>query len=231
MYILMYESYFESGSPYQMSWTQLVSYLWLGQSCFCLIYNFIDSDIFDSIRNGQVAYELIRPFSIYWYWFSKIVAGKAAKALLRFWPVLFVAIILPSKYALSGPVSSSAFILFLITLFLGFILAVSLNMIIYMIVFFTTSSRGIFNAYAVITELFSGHTLPVVFMPKVFQTIAYILPFRLSVDLPFRIYVGSISINEGISQMFVQIIWIAISILIGNLLMINARKKLVIQGG
>ena len=50
-------------------------------------------------------------------------------------------------------------------------------------------------------------------------------------DLPFRIYVGNISIAEGIESIIIQLVWTLIVILAGNIIMKNATKKLVVQGG
>ena len=63
------------------------------------------------------------------------------------------------------------------------------------------------------------------------KKIAYILPFRFISDLPFRIYSGSISINQGINNIIEAIIWTILFIIIGNLITKNALKKAVIQGG
>ena len=159
------------------------------------------------------------------------MANKLAGTLLRFSPIILITIILPAHYMLRAPISLAAFILFLITLTLGTILTIGVAMLIYVIMFYTTSSKGLFNVYSVIAEFFAGSVVPIPFMPEWLQKICYILPFRLSIDLPFRIYTGNISINDGIISMIVQIVWLTIIVLAGNFLINNAAKKLVIQGG
>ena len=96
MMIMMYEAYYRNGIDVPMSWEQLVSYIWLGQSLWMITYfNYIDSDIHESIVTGQVSYELVRPFSVYWYWYAKLFAGKVAGAILRFLPLIIIPIFLP----------------------------------------------------------------------------------------------------------------------------------------
>ena len=232
MYIMMYEAYYRTGVSSGMEWQQLVTYLWLYQAFFYLTnFNMLDPEIHDSIVTGQVSYELIRPLNIYWLWYAKLFAKKIAGTLLRFLPVIVVAVLLPYHYSLKGPVSLSAFLLFIATSCLGVILSLAIAMLIYSLMFYTTSSKGIFSVYSVIAEFFAGGIIPIPFMPVILQKICYLLPFRLTVDLPYRLYCGNISIAEGIQSIFIQLIWIAVTITGGLWVMKHASKKLVVQGG
>ncbi len=232
MMIMMYEAYFEAGIDTPMAWNELISYIWLGQA-FLMLTNFRldDPDIKESIVSGQVAYELIRPYNIYFFWFVQLITKKITNVLMRFWPIVIFTALLPAKYALGAPISIGAFILFILTLMLGAILSVSLLMIIYVLMFYTTSSKGLISIYGVVADFFAGGVIPIPFMPKVLQIISYILPFRLVTDLPYRLYTGNISISEGMISVFVQCAWILISTLIGAFIMKNASKRIVVQGG
>ena len=63
----------------------------------------LDNEIFDNIMNGNVAYEMCRPVSIYHMWFAKGVAIRLSGALLRCVPVLVFAALLPKPYGISAP--------------------------------------------------------------------------------------------------------------------------------
>ena len=232
MYVMMYEAYYRTGVSSGMEWQQLISYLWMYQAFFFLTtFNLLDPDIHDSIVTGQVSYELIRPLNIYWLWYAKLFAKKISGTLLRFLPVLIVAALLPYHYSLKGPVSGSAFLLFVVTLCLGVLLSLALGMLIYSLMFYTTSSKGIFSVYAVIAEFFAGGVIPIPFMPSILQKICYLLPFRLTIDLPFRLYCGNISVAEGVQSMCVQLVWIVVLVVVGLFVMKHASKRLVVQGG
>lgn len=232
MYIMIYEAYYRTGISGGMEWQQLVSYLWLNQAFFFLTYfNLLDPDIHDSIVTGQVSYEFIRPVNIYWLWYSKLFAKKIAGTALRFFPVILIALLLPFQYSLKGPASGMAFLLFIVTLFFGVLLSIAIGMLIYSLMFYTTSSKGIFSVYAVTAEFFAGAIIPIPFMPEILQKICFALPFRYVIDLPYRLYCGNISVTEGIQSALIQLVWIVAIIALGLLVMKNARKKLVIQGG
>lgn len=128
MMIMIYKAYYANGVDVEMSWSSLVTYIWLGQALYAFIgFSFSDDDIRDSILTGQVSYELVRPTNIYWFWFTKTIATKLGAALLRFFPIVIVAFLLPNPYSLEMPSSFTSFILFLITLVCGFLLSTRIH--------------------------------------------------------------------------------------------------------
>lgn len=232
MYIMIYDAYYQNHISSGMQWQELVSFIWMNQAFFYFTYfNLMDPDIYDSIVTGNVSYEFIRPISIYWMWYAKLFAKKASGALLRFLPVVLVAMILPTHFSLKGPASFEAFLLFLITLFLGVFLTIAIGMILYGVMFYTTSAKGIFSIYTVTAEFFAGSVIPIPFMSPPLQKVCFALPFRLSIDLPFRLYCGNLSIQEGINSTFIQLLWIMILIPFGIFLLKKASKRLIVQGG
>ena len=232
MMLFLYEALYKNGIDPPMKWSELVSYVWLGQAFFAIVfYRNMDSDIFDCIKNGQIAYELVRPLNLYWMWFTKICAQRLSACALRFLPVLVVAALLPANYSLTGPDSFAAFLLFIVTLLLGFIISSALLMLVYIFMFYTTSCKGIFNIFGNIAVFFSGMDIPIVFMPAIIQAVCFILPFRLSMDLPMRVYVGNITVTEGIETMLIQVAWVLALTSFGNHMMKKVGKKLVVQGG
>ena len=184
-----------------------------------------------SIREGTVAYELCRPYDLYWWWYLKLIAKRYGAMSLRFIPVLSLAFLLPQPYNLIGPISIKAFILFLITLFLGSLIVVGINIIIHSLSFFTMQDKGISSIINSIGELLAGIAVPLPLLPNIIINISEYLPFRLIGDLPFRIYSGNISGYYAIKCLILQIIWVILLCLIGKLIMKKALKKVSIQGG
>lgn len=232
MMLFIYEAFYQNGVSTPMEWQELVSYIWLGQAFFALLFfRVTDNDIMESIRSGQVAYEFVKPLNIYWMWFSKIMAKRLSAGFLRFLPIILITILLPQKYSLKGPVSIEGFLMFIVTMLLGLIISTALAMIIHALMFYTTTSKGLFNIYGNLADFFSGMVIPIAFMPVAMQTICYIFPFRLCMDLPMRLYVGNIPEIEGLQTILVQIAWILALVSFGNFMMKKVSKKLVVQGG
>lgn len=230
--IMIYKAFYSySGNP-NINFPELVSYVWLNQAFFALIYVRVkDTDIIDGIKTGIVAYELCRPYDLYNWWYIKVLSKKYASVLLRFLPVIVLGFMLPKPYSLSLPHSILSFVLFIITLILGSFVLVAILMLIHSVTFFTYHDGGISQILFLIAELLSGFLLPLPLMPNIIQKISYYLPFRLVGDLPFRVYSGNININDACINILFQIIWILLLILIGKYIMKFALKRVVIQGG
>ena len=233
VYIFVYIAFYESDSSnLPMPLNQLVSYLWLNQCFFTLIFMWHkDKEINNMIKTGKNAYELCRTQNLYLMWFSKMYGERLSKVILRILPVLIFALILPKPYNLDLSTTIPRLLLFILSLGLASILVVALSLLHHIICLYTLDEKGIVNMFMVVSDILSGLTVPIPFFPSYLQKISDILPFRYVSDFPFRLYIGNISINEGIIGIIVQLIWIIILVSIGYLLMKKALKKAVIQGG
>lgn len=233
MNILLFKAFYAADpSKFPMSFQALSSYIWL-QQAFLSIFMlwFLDNKIFNLIRSGNVAYELIRPLDLYNMWFVKNVAGRLAKVILRCFPILIIAFFLPAPYGISLPISFSGFILFLISLFLAFMVVCAFCMLIYITTFFTLNPMGVRIIALSLTELLTGAIIPLPFFPDGFRKIIELTPFASMENLPLRIYSGDLYGSEMYKGITLQVIWLIIMLVIGKLWMKKALKKAVIQGG
>ena len=221
-----------TGPSTSISIQDMVTYLWLFQAFYCLIViRMVDDELLDMIKNGNIAYELCKPLNIYFTWLVKIFSKKVIATLLRFWPIILVTFFLPEPFMLRLPDSPIHFILFIISLVLALFIVCILILFIHIITFYTLKDKGATSLIIVIGEIFTGGVVPIVFMPKVLQIIAYLLPFRYVGDLPFRIYNGTLNISTSLINIGMQIIWIIILGFISYKLMNRALKRIVVQGG
>ena len=232
LYCFVYQAFYSNTSISDISFSELITYVWLNQAFIRLIYiNTKDVDILESIIDGTVAYELVRPYHLYNWWYLKLLAGKLSSCALRFLPIIILGFILPAPYNLSLPFSILSFILFLISLLLGTLLLCGILMIIHVIAFYTINFKGIFSISCQLMTLLSGFIIPVPLLPDIVKKATYFMPFRLIGDLPFRIYSGNINTVVALQDITLQLMWIIIIIIIGFSLMRRALKKVFIQGG
>jgi ABC-2 type transport system permease protein len=233
MAILIYQAFYVAGGKSQsISFSQLVTYIWLQQAFLALImlYDW-DYELFDMIISGSISYELCRPCNLYGLWYVKLLSKRLASASLRFSPIIIAAFLFPKPYRITLPKSPLAFILFLVTMFLGLLLLVSILTLIYISIFKTMSPVGSMSLIGIIGEFFSGSTIPIPLMPEWLQRVCYILPFRWTADLPLRVYSGNIGTSEAILSICVQFIWITILAGAGYLIMQRVTRHIVVQGG
>lgn len=232
LYAFVYQAFYSHASTSSINFRELMCYVWLNQAFFTLIImTYRDEEIINQIKNGAVAYELCRPYDLYWWWYLKHLSKRYAACFLRFAPVIIFAFLIPKPYNLTLPVSPLAFILFLIALFLGTLIIVSIVMIIQTITFFTYQDKGISSIFYTVGSLLSGLAIPLPLLPTFMIKATKLLPFRLISDLSQRIYSGNIGIEYGLKSIGLQFIWIIILVIIGRIIMNIAISKVSVQGG
>lgn len=233
MEILMFSAFYEAdASAFPMDFSALTSYIWMQQAFLALYMTwFLEGEIFDIIKNGNIAYELCRPIDIYNMWFTRSIANRLSRAVLRCFPILIFAAFLPKPYGLSLPKDMGSSIWFLITMLLGFLVVVAFCMLIYIITFFTISPMGVRMVAVSMVEFFSGAVIPLPFLPNGVRQVFEILPFASMQNVPLRIYSGDIVGSSIYSCAGLQVFWLITLIFIGKMLTAKALKKVAIQGG
>jgi ABC-2 type transport system permease protein len=233
MLIMVLEAFYRSSDAVPpMSMGQLASYIWLQQAFLVFVALWYrDMDLFGMIMNGNVAYELCRPTSLYTFWFVRLLAQRLAGAVLRCLPILLVAFLLPAPWGLVAPAGLPAFLLFLATLLLGLLVNVAISMFIYILTFITLSHVGSLLLIGTVGEFCSGMIIPLPLLPAWLQQVMQVLPFRLAADLPFRVWSGHVPVSGALAGILAQLAWLAVLALAGQLAMNRVLRRLVLQGG
>ena len=123
MEILLFRAFYQaSPESFPMTFQALSNYVWLQQAFLALyLIWFWESQLFDSITNGDVAYELCRPVRLYNMWFVRGMAVRLSKAVLRCIPVLLFAWLLPAPYGLTLPLDFRTWFFTLLSMTLAFL--------------------------------------------------------------------------------------------------------------
>lgn len=79
-------------------------------------------------------------------------------------------------------------------------------------------------------DFLAGGLVPLPFLPDWITKYIYLSPFASMQNDPFRIYSGNISVQEGILNILLQLIWAVILIIIGKLALDKALRHVVVQG-
>ncbi len=233
MEILVYRAFYEAdAAAFPMSYEAVVTYIWL-QQAFLAVFGawIVEGEIFEAIRNGNIAYELCRPIGIYQMWFSRSVANRTSKALLRCVPILAVAALLPAPYGLRLPADPLCGCLFLLTLLLGLLVIVAFTMLVYITTFYTLSPDGVRIFFVSAVEFFAGAVIPLPFFPDKLRYILELLPFAAMQNVPLRIYSGSMTGEEMLRAVCLQVFWLAALVGAGLYLCRKAERKVLVQGG
>lgn len=233
IFVMIYVAFYESSNTIApMTLNQVVTYLWLQQSFYALLFLYYrDGEIISMIKNGNVAYELCRPENLYFKWYIKILSSKLAGLTLKFAPIILVALFLPEPYRLMLPENSLVFLMFLLSISLSMLLIPAFCTIVHLLSFFLLDERGVYTFVTAFAEIFAGIVIPLPFFPNMLQKIANILPFRYMADLPLRIYSGSIALTDAYFYILIQIIWTISFVVMGYFLAKKSLQRVVVQGG
>lgn len=233
MEILLYKAFYEAGAEnFPMSFEALVSYIWLQQAFLALFMTWVlENDIFKTISDGGIAYELCRPVNLYDMWFFRSMANRASKAILRSFPILIIAALLPKPYGMKLPRNAVSGFTFLVSMFLCFLVVVAFTMLIYISNFFTLSSQGIRIIMISIVDLFAGMVIPLPFLPEKIRRVVEVLPFASMQNVPLRIYSGDIAGVEICYRLGLQLFWLVVLVWFGKSVTSKALKRVIVQGG
>lgn len=233
MEIQLYRAlYAGHASAFPMAFSHLVSYIWLRQA-FLAVFNTwsYEYELFDMILNGNVAYELCRPCSLYGMWFSRNAALRLSRAALRCWPILLVAAFLPMPWGMRLPASPAALGWFTLSMLLTLGVTVAFTLVIYFSCFFTLSSDGVRAVITPVADFLSGGLIPLPFMPDWLSNILRISPFGAMLNAPLRIYSGDIAGAVLTETLLLQAFWLLILGCLGYTMQRQGLKRLCIQGG
>lgn len=220
--------YAESAASEPISLKQAVTFIWLGQALLQLLPWSVDKEIEEQVKNGNVAYELIRPVHLYNVWFVRSFALRAVPTLMRCAPIFILGGWL---FGLSAPVSWGAGVAFFISVVLASLLAAAMTTVVLISFFWTLSGEGIKRLLPHITVLLAGMVVPLPLFPSWMQPFLNIQPFRGVMDIPCRLYTGVIPTTEAVYYFVFQLAWTFIFVLFGKWLIQKALKNFVIQGG
>jgi ABC-2 type transport system permease protein len=226
--LMIFEGFYRSTTQAQpMSLAQVIGYVWLGQAMLGLTLWSTDADIREMIRDGTIAYELLRPLDLYSLWFSRAMATRTATTAMRCLPIFVIGSFLglkapPTWDAAAGWVLATA----------GAVLLVSaLSTLLNISMLWTISGEGIVRVAPALVYAFSGMLVPLVFLPDWARRLSDWLPFRGIVDVPFRIYLGHIPTTAMLPALAHQLAWTAVLILAGRWMLRSAVGRVVVQGG
>ena len=231
MYIYLYTAFMGGKLIEGFSIAQMISYVWIGQAFFVLRFTDLPKNCAKEIENGNVCYKFVRPVDLYNQWYAEHFGYKLSATLIRCVPLTIVAFLMPPSMRLILPTSISSFALFAVALLIGALITSSISMITVFLTFKTMSAKGTASIINTICGVLGGMYVPLVFMPQSLQNVLNYLPFRFIMDLPARIYVGNIPPTQALKLIAIAIAWLIILVLVGKLLMKQASKNTIIQGG
>jgi ABC-2 type transport system permease protein len=235
--IMVLDAFYGSSSATPpMSLAQVASYVWLGQALLGMLPWNVDRDAMTLVREGTVAYEMLRPLDLYSAWFTRALAWRTAVPLMRAVPmVLFAVILMPllglGGWALSLPPSLGSLLCWIVAQTIALLISVGLTTIFNISLIWTLSGLGASAIIPSMVAVLSGMIVPLPLFPAPLSRVLEALPFAYLVDVPFRLYTGHLPPAEAPPVLALGAAWAAVIVLLGRRLTTRAARRLVVQGG
>lgn len=232
MIMTFYKHGQHGGMSTGMDMSQAVSYAWLVQIAMHLLPNFsADSEVREKIRNGDVGVELCRPLDLYFHWYTRAVASRLGAFLQRVGFVVLFAMLLPEPYKLRPPISIIGLLASLASLAMGLLLSCAFVGIVYVMLMRISWGDGPAQIVLTTVAILSGAYLPLQLWPEWAQRFLLLQPFAGVMDIPLRLYLGTLAPSAVWNALALQIIWIVVMVSFGWLWMKRSVTHLSIQGG
>lgn len=185
-------------------------------------------DMVRSIKAGEVALDLTRPYDYQGYWLAQD-AGRAIYQLLARGVAMMALFWL--LYRISWPQGLSGWLLTLASLAGAWLVSFAWRYLVSTTAFWATDAAGIARLGFFVMLFPSGFLVPLAFMPPWLAALCGATPFPSMINTPVTVYLGQATGTAALQLLTVQLGWAAVLLALGRLATEAGRRKLVIQGG
>lgn len=171
-----------------LSLDQIITYYAVVTIIHYLVMDFADWNLHMLIRTGRFVTYLIRPLSHRLFAFSQKAGHRMLGFFWEFIPVYGIFFFLfRSRVTIVPPYIGWT----LCSILLGFLMNFFINYCIGILGFWLIRGEGVRRMIQIVSMLFRGVFIPLVFFPDVIQKILFFLPFQFATYVPIRVFIGS----------------------------------------
>ena len=208
----------------------VVTYVWLTQGLLSVVASFGPSwqELALRVRSGDIVTDLRRPLDLQ----LALLADDAGRALFQLVfrgvpPFLVGALV----FDLVAPDGVARTLLFAASVCLAVVVSFGVRFLVNLAAFWLLDYRGAMMLVMVVSHLFSGIIVPLVFFPAALEAVARALPFASMLQTPIDVYLGELAGTELAGALALQFLWAAVLLIAGRAVLSAGTRKLVIQGG
>lgn len=217
-----------SGIINGMTFSSIITYLAIANVVQGMLYSYIDWDIAETVRSGNLVLLLCRPMGFMSIYAARWVGANALNlAMVTIPNIIFICIFIPMEVNFTAQT-----LLFIPSIILGMVIAFAFDFIVGTIAFYTESIYGITATKSVLMTFFSGQLIPIAMFPGVLREIAMLLPFQAVVNTPVSILTDSaMGLGDALRMMLIQLLWAAALVMFGSLFFKRSVRRVTVNGG
>ena len=205
-----------------------VTFAWLTQALIAPVHMFTWTELAQRVRTGDVAIDLARPMDLQMSWLFTDL-GRAAYVLVpRGLPPLLVA---GATFGLTLPASPLPYLLGAVSIVLAVAISFACRFAINLTALWLIEIRGVNTIYLGVSTMLSGLFVPVRWFPPWLRTVAAATPFPSLLQTPADLIMATRTGWAAAIALGVQVLWLAVTLTLGRVLLARAVLKVVVQGG
>lgn len=211
---------------------QAVTFVWLGQALMTstgVMGGGCETELIARIRTGDVAIDLYRPADLQAWWLATDLGRAGFQLLGRGVLPLAVAGLL---FPLEWPGSVPAWAAFLVSVALAVVVGFAVRYLVALVAFWLMDGAGVLLLSSLVALFFSGMVLPLNVFPGALGTVARLLPWASTLQVPADIFLGRSGGAAGVlGRLAFQAAWAVVLLGAGRAVQALATRKVVVQGG
>lgn len=208
--------------------SSVVTFTWITQALIMVVTLWGYWDVEETIRTGDIVSDLAKPFSYLGYWLARDYGRSLYYALFRCIPGLLIGQVL---FGLRWPTAPLTWLAFLVSVVLAITISFAWRFMINLSAFWTTDARGLGGLLNALVFVVSGFIIPLPYFPEPFQSIFRALPFAGIVQTPADIFAGHVVGLAMLGLIAQQALWAGVMLVLAQILLNVATRRVVVQGG
>lgn len=207
---------------------EAVTFTGLTQALLAYIAVFGWWDMMRTIRTGEVATDLARPYDYFWYWWAQDVGRALGHLVLRGVPIMALYLL---AYRITLPPTAQHWLALPVSLALALFTSFAWRFLVSLTAFWTRDAVGIGRLAWTAATFLTGFLMPLAFFPPWLGTWLRLTPFPGMITTPIEIYLGQVTGVRLWAALAWQAAWGLALYGLARLTLRAGVRKLVIQGG
>jgi len=175
-----------------------------------------------------VGADLLKPMGYFGFWMAQDLGRSLVNLILRGFTIMaFYAL----AFDISVPASRGQWIALALALTFAWLTSFAWRFVINLSAFWSPNAVGFCRLFFAMSWFLSGFFMPLRFFPEWFQRLCYLTPFPQMINTPIEIYLGELSAAQTVQALAVQVTWITVLAILGQIILMAGVRRLVIQGG
>jgi ABC-2 type transport system permease protein len=205
-----------------------VTFTGLSQATIGFLSLFGWYDLLNNVYTGAVSSDLLKPIGFYQYWLAQDLGRAMAQLILRGVSMMVLYALL---FDITVPISLPQWLAFATALLLAWLVSFSWRFLVNLTAFWVPNALGIARFAFIISWFLSGFLMPLRYFPDWVYNLCQLTPFPYTVNTVIEVYLGVLQGSNLIRALGLQLLWLCILFVTGQIVLRQGIRRLVILGG